>query len=312
MKVKYRHYKPNQGLEEIRAKIYTKATGLPANPELIKLQAEGKDPKLMRFAFTEEGEPLAYISASGSDSEPWSVGMGYPWAMPGCPKEVQEKIFDDLFEYLKRQKKIQEIFTSINYGNKIHKEQIRFFLEKGFTEKERFFASEHDLDVKEVAKWGLTKDIKALRSRKATHKDRDLLIDICLADPQSRGSFSTREAWVSYFEDRVLKAGHAVMVFKGNKVVAASAPLRYKADGIFLTGKGERIIMRFTGVHPSHTYAWKRLLIEVAKECVREKWTDIPLRVRWGFSTSSYAAPALIPKDSEFKETGLVLTYTKR
>ncbi len=311
MKVVYRHYKPGQGLEELRAKIYTKATGLPANAEQIKIQAQGRDPKLMRFALTEKGEPLAYISASGSNSQPWTIGMGYPWAMPGCPAEAQERIFNDLFGYLKRQKKLQEIQTSVSYQSKIHEEQIRFFLEKGFTEKERFFVSNRDLDVKEAAKWKMTKDIKSLRSRKATQQDRDLLIDICMADPQSRGAFPNREAWVSYFEDRVLKAGHAVMVFKGNKVVAASAPLRYKPDGVFLTGKGERTIMRFTAIRPGYTHAWKRLMIEVAKEAVAAKWTDIPLRVRWGFSTSSYAASTLLLKDSEFKETSIILSYTK-
>ena len=312
MKVKYRHYKPNQGLEEIRAKIYNKATGLSANPEQIRIQAEGRDPKLMRFAFTDEGEPLAYISASGGEFEPWSIGMGYPWAMPGCPEEVKDKLFEDLFEYLKRQKKIQEIRTNVSYQSKIHKEQIRFFLSKGFSEKERYYLQNKDIDVKEAAKWGLTKEIKTLKARKATQKDRDALIDVCLADPQSRSAFPNREAWESYFDDRVLKAGHAVMVFKGNKLVAASAPLRFKPDGVFLTGKGERIIMRFTAIRPGHTYAWKRLLIEVAKECVKAKWTDIPIRVRWGFSTSSYAASALLPKDTEFKEAGLVLHYTKR
>ncbi len=312
MKIVYKHYKPNQGLEEVRAKIYTKATGLPANAEQIRIQAEGRDPKLMRFAFTKEGKPLAYISASGGDYEPWSIGMGYPWALPGCPKEVQEKLFEDLFGYLKRQKKIQEIGTNVTYESKIHKEQIRFFLEKGFIEKERFFVSDHDIDVKEAAKWKMTKDIKSLRGRKATQKDRDALIDICLADPQSRSAFPNRDAWVSYFDDRVLKAGHAVMVFKGNKLVAASAPLRYKPDGVFLTGKGERTIMRFTAIRPGYTHAWKRLLIEVAKECVAAKWTDIPLRVRWGFSTSSYAAPALMSKDSEFKEVSVILAYTKK
>jgi hypothetical protein len=312
MKIKYRHYKPDQGLEEIRAKIYTNATGLPANADQIRIQAEGRDPKLMRFAFSDEGKPLAYISASGGEFEPWSIGMGYPWALPGCPKEAQDKIFEDLFEYLKRQKKIQEIYTNVSYRNKIHKEQIRFFLEKGFTEKERYFVSDSDLDVTEVAKWGLTKDIKGLKARKATHSDRDALIELCLSDPQTRGAFPTHEAWVSYFDDRVLKAGHAVMVFKGSELVAASAPLRYKPDGVFLTGKGERTIMRFTGIRPGYTYAWKRLLIEVAKECVKAKWTDIPIRVSWGISTTNYAAPALMPKDSEFKESGIVLFYTKR
>lgn len=309
MKVIYRHYEPEQELEEIRAKIYTAASGLPATAERIRIQALNSDPKLMRFAFTEKNEPLAYISASGSDSQPWTIGMGYPWALPECPSEVQEKIFKDLISYIKRNEKIQEITTGVALASKIANEQIQFFKEKGFTEKERAFLYSLDYDITEVSKWKLTKDISSYSSRVATGKDVDQLIEVCQSDPNIRNAFPSQEAWEGYFKDRVLKDGHAIMVFKGKQVVAASAPLRYKPDGIFLRGTEERIIMRFQATRPGYQKAWKRLLIELAKECVVAGWTDLPLRESIGFSTNSKAATILAEQQPEIEELQIILSY---
>ncbi|MFX1492169.1 MAG: hypothetical protein ACFFBU_07895, partial [Promethearchaeota archaeon] len=179
MKVNYRHYEPDQNLEEIRAQIYTTASGLPATADQIRLRALNSDPKLMRFAFTEKEEPLAYISASGSDSQPWTIGMGYPWALPECPSNVQVQIFKDLVSYIKENEKIQEIVTGVVLSSKIADEQIRFFTEKGFTEKERVFIYALDYDVTEVSGWKLTKELRAFRSRVATSKDINRLIEVC-------------------------------------------------------------------------------------------------------------------------------------
>jgi len=309
MKVIYRHYEPEQNLEEIRAKIYTTASGLPATADQIRLQALNRDPKLMRFAFTDKDEPLAYISASGSDSQPWTIGMGYPWALPGCPSNVQEKLFKDLVSYIKENKKIQEIVTGVALTSKIADEQIRFFTENGFIEKERVFLYALDYDVKEVSEWKLTEDIRAFRSQVATSKDINRLIEVCQSDPNTRNAFPTQEAWEGYFKDRVLKDGHAVMVFKGDQVVAASAPLRFKPDGIFLRGKEERTIMRFRAVRPGYRAAWKRLLIELAKETVAAGWTDFPLREQIFFSTSEYTAPLLAEQHPNIEEIQIALSY---
>ena len=309
MKVNYRHYEPDQNLEEIRAKIYTTASGLPASADQIRLRALNSDPKLMRFAFTEKDDPLAYISASGSDSQPWTIGMGYPWALPKCPSNVQKQIFKDLVSYITENKKIQEIVTGVVLTSKIADEQIRFFTEKGFTEKERIFLYALDYDVTEVSGRKLTKDIRAFRSRVATSKDINQLIEVCQSDPNTRNAFPTQEAWESYFTDRVLKDGHAVMVFKGDQVMAASAPLRFTPDGIFLRGKEERTIMRFRAVRPGYRAAWKRLLIELAKETVAAGWTDLPLREQIFFSTSEYTAPILAENHPDIEQTQIILAY---
>jgi hypothetical protein len=235
--------------------------------------------------------------------------MGYPWSLPGCPSDVREKLFKDLVSYIKRNDKIQEITTGVALSSEIADEQIRFFTEKGFTEKERVFLYSLDYDIKEVSSWKLTKDIQSFSSQVATSKDVNRLIEVCQSDPNVRNAFPTPEAWKSYFKDRVLKDGHAVMVFKGNQVVAASAPLRLQPDGIFLRGKEERFIMRFRAVRPGYQDAWKRLLIELTREMVGADWTDLPLRESIFFSTSSLAATILAKQHPDIEETQIILSY---
>ncbi|MFX1405321.1 MAG: hypothetical protein ACFE9D_12755, partial [Promethearchaeota archaeon] len=219
------------------------------------------------------------------------------------------KIFKDLISYIKENKKIQEIVTGVVLASKIADEQIRFFTENGFTEKERVFLYALDYDVKEVSEWKLTEDIRSFRSQVATSKDITRLIEVCQSDPNTRNAFPTQEAWESYFKDRVLKDGHAVMVFEGDQIVAASAPLRFKPDGIFLRGKEERAIMRFRAVRPGYRAAWKRLLIELAKETVAAGWTDLPLREQIFFSTSEYTAPLLAEQHANIEEIQIALSY---
>ena len=160
-----------------------------------------------------------------------------------------------------------------------------------------------------VVDWKIPKEISSFSSRLATIKDVDRLIEICQSDPNVRNAFPTQEAWETYFKDRVLKDGHAVMVFKGNQVVAASAPLRLKPDGIFLRGNEERIIMRFQATRPGNQDAWKRLLIELAKEIVAAGWTDLPLREDIYFSTNSLTATILAKQKPEVEETQIILSY---
>ncbi|MFX0092414.1 MAG: hypothetical protein ACFFBD_11675, partial [Candidatus Hodarchaeota archaeon] len=222
MKVIYRHYESDQGLEEIQAKIYTEVSGLPATAAQIRERNLMQDPKMTRYALTEEGVPLAYVTArdAGSHDPEGRTYVGYPWVLPDCPFEVQEKIFDELFAYLRKREKTLEIVTTIVVNSKNVKEQISFFEQKGFREKERLFRYFLDFDVNEVSKWEMTNDTSSFSSRLATIEDIDQLVEICLADPYTRNALPDQDAFRSYFRDRVLKDGHAILVFQGDQVVA--------------------------------------------------------------------------------------------
>ncbi|MDO8056517.1 MAG: hypothetical protein Q6361_06615, partial [Candidatus Hermodarchaeota archaeon] len=121
----------------------------------------------------------------------------------------------------------------------------------------------------------------------ATTKDLKYLYEVAQADPVLATQFATEEACESYFKDRVLKDGHAVLLFDKDQIIAASAPLRIEPDQLFLLGDEARFLMRFTAIRQDYQYAWKRLVVEIAKEIKAAGWDKIPLRTSLFFSTNA-------------------------
>ncbi len=307
MKIIYRLYEPDQGLAELQAQIYTKASGLSANAEEIRQRNLNRAPEMTRYALTDKGEPLAYITARDSSSELGRTYMGYPWALPGTPPEVQIKLFNDMLTYLKNREKTLEIATSLVLASKIAKDQIAFFHKNGFVEKNRLYRYNIEYDAIEVSTWKKSKDISNLTSRGATLDDLHYLIELSEVDPELNPAFQTLEAREAYFKDRVLKDGHAVIVFDKNKAVAASALLRFKPDQRYLSGTEERIIMRFTALRPGYRHAWKRLLISMANEVQAAGWATIPLRVSFVFLTPATLAITLAEMRPELELLEVIL-----
>ena len=81
MEIVYRFYEPNQGLEEVQAHLYNQATGEKATAEQIRTryETEKTNPRFVRYAFAEDGKPLAYIQAKKEKNK---FAIGYPWAVP--------------------------------------------------------------------------------------------------------------------------------------------------------------------------------------------------------------------------------------
>ncbi|MFX1565440.1 MAG: hypothetical protein ACFFCH_05565 [Promethearchaeota archaeon] len=290
MKIVYRHWALDQGLEDIQAKIYTEASGLPVQAEQIRARNMSRDPKMTRYALTENGDPLAYITARDSTSEKGRTYIGYPWTMPGAPPEVQAKLFDDLFAFLKKRKETEEIATTVVLTAKIAEQQLTYWQKKGFEEDERLYRYVLDFTVKEISNWKLEKELTVFTSRVATSEDLKYLYEISQLDPTLAGEFQTEEARESYFKTRVLKDGHAVLLFEKDKVIAASAPLKIEPDQLFLIADKPRVIMRFTAIRPGYQYAWKRLVVEIAKEVQAAGWSDTPLRASFFFSANAPVA----------------------
>jgi hypothetical protein len=279
MKVVYQIWEPDQGFEDLQARIYTEASGLPATAEQIRERNLTRAPKTTRYVLTEEGEPLAYVTARDSNFLIGRTYIGYPWALPDCPPSAQEKIFDELFDYLQNRENTSEITTTIVLNSKMAEQQIQFFEKKRFVKKQYFCRYNLDFSLTEVAKWKEPKDLSTLSSRQATHKDLDLLVELATADLLLSGSLPTKEARRNYFKNRVLKDCHTVLIFDKEKSVAASAVLKLKPDGFYVSGTEERVIMRFSAIRPGYDYVWKKLLIELAKIAEKEGWTDIPFQV---------------------------------
>ena len=60
--------------------------------------------------------------------------------------------------------------------------------------------------------------------------------------------------------------------------------------------------MRFTAIRPGYDYAWPRLLVEMAKECKKAGWKDIPIQVESWVSGNSAAIAGLAEIRSELTD----------
>ncbi|MFW9963551.1 MAG: hypothetical protein ACFFCX_08310 [Candidatus Sifarchaeia archaeon] len=310
MNVVYKKWNPDEKLEDAQAKIYTGVSGLPARPEEIKPRNIQRGEDSTRYVLSKDGAPLAYVTSWVNDENPTEGGIGYPWAFPECPLEAKEKIFDELFNHLRKDKKLKDIRTGIVLTSKIANDQIKFFEEKGFKEVERAYRYSKDFDVEKLASKKLEGKAAKLTSRPATKDDVELLIDVALSDPQLNRAFPNEDGFRNYFENRVLKDGHAMLLLDGDKVIAASAPLKMEPNGTFLLGDEERTLMRFTAIRPGYGYAWKRLAVEIAKEVKKAGWKDTPIRLSFGFTAEGVVASGIAGLSPEMDEFEVFMRYT--
>ncbi|TFH06027.1 MAG: hypothetical protein E4H14_11610 [Candidatus Thorarchaeota archaeon] len=311
MKVQYKNWEPGKKYEEVQARIYTKVSGIPVNPEQIGPRNDGRGVDATRYAFTEDGEPLAYITSDVVDENQGRVLVGYPWSLPGCPVEVKDKLLNDMIEHLKTKETTRTIITSVVLQSKTSDDQIAYFKERGFVEDENGFTYNKDFDVELKSKEKFDGPAGALKAKIATDNDLDVLIALTKEDPRMSTAFPNDDAYESYFKERVLKDGHAVILFDGEIAVAASAPLLFKPDGRILQGDEDRIIMRFTSIELGYGYAWKRLLVEIAKSAKDAGWNKTPIRVGFGFSSQdplavniSSAIPEIVRYSTNFVYRG--------
>lgn len=104
----YKKYEENKGFEKYQAEIYnsiaTKHNARTFTAESIDKRLHDHKPEQdrngMTFAFTSDMKPIAYIQYR--EYAQGKVRIGYPWAIDGTPQEVKDKLFYDLFEYLKK------------------------------------------------------------------------------------------------------------------------------------------------------------------------------------------------------------------
>ena len=262
---RYEYYSPNKGYEEIQAHIYnTNTKGRVIAKDLEKkIKKEKKDPKLLLYAFSAEGKPLAYIQASQVSSSVYY--LGYPWCLPECPSSVQEKLFSDMLEYLKT-KDLVEIQYWINA---VHKKVITFFESKGFKQQIRGVTYKYDLQ--ELSEQTL--EPSEYTTHLATMEDIDLLVEVGTADKELKQAGLTGKWLRNYFKTKVIPDGHCIMVKKGDKIVCASAPLREPS-----VTEAKNLILRFTATKPGYEDAWPYLIVAIANECIKEEKT-LPLHV---------------------------------
>lgn len=301
MKITYRYYESDQGLEEAQAKIYNEVLNRSPDsafgevtPEQIKQRflTEKKDPLGVRYAFDEEGNPLAYIQTTISKNPP-QTWIGYPWSVTKCPSEVKEELFSEMLEY--SQLKYPKNEVVMGYFTATWDEQVSFAQSKGFELKDTAYF--YKLYSQNITK----NDSSEFKSRLATPEDADILIELCKADPNLSNAFPDDDGWNSYFKERVLPDGNTVLIFKDEQLVCAGAPLKgYLDDGI---------IIRFTGIRPNYKKTWKLLIQEIAVRCRENGWKE-PLLFS-SFTDKDQAKEIADEFSAELRDTQVLYTLSK-
>jgi len=268
MNIIYRYWEPNQGLEEIQAKIYKDNNPderfelVTAQLILARYEREKIDPRTVRYALTEDGRPLAYIQARDY-VQIEETHLGYPWALKGCPREVQNKLFDEMLEYITQREEAEEYAIRM-IAPMNREENVKFFKNKGLIVKSIGFRFK--FDVNRISEMEYTDSEYSYRL--ATTEDINLLVELIKADGRYIAEFETDEEIVRYFKDLVFKVGHVILVFKDDQLVIASAPLIFKS---LVDGK-ENLILRFFVFLPGHEKAFKSLIIGISKECMKANY----------------------------------------
>jgi hypothetical protein len=254
----YKNYEPNKGFDEIQANIYNEAVK-PYNKsqvtaEQIKKRHENNKPDFygIRFAFTSDNKPLAYIQYYYYSSLNEKLYIGYPWAVKDCPEEVQEEMFQNLLTYIKTKYLNEPIF--LGFFSKKYKKVIQFALNHGFVQNHENFTYEGDIQFLSQ----LSND--DLEWKKASKDDLDLLSDLGQSDPDISKSMS-KSQFETYLKGRVFPDGHCFMLLESNKAVAACAPLKLGESLAF---------MRFSAIRDGRLDYQKKLTIQFSRYLISQ------------------------------------------
>ncbi len=259
--IEYTFYESGKGFERVQADLFNSNTRSNVSAEDIeqKIIRNKKDPRLLRYAFTEENKPLAYIQASQVSSTIYY--LGYPWCTTDCPPSVQEKLFSDMLTYLKSKKP-----KEIQYWIRFDWPQVKdFFLERDFKLKVK--GLEYSFDIEKLSNQHIDQ-LSKYKSRLAAEDDINSLIDLGRSDKELHEAGLTEEFFQDYFKNKVLKDGHCIIISHDSQDVCASAPLLDQPSS-----DSPNLLLRFTATRPGYEEAWPLLLTEIAKECKKAGWT---------------------------------------
>lgn len=301
MNIRYQNWEPNKGLEEKQAEIYNQNNPRPqpvtAQQIIDRYKQEKIDPKTISYAFSEKDELLAYIQARDY-LQIKETHLGYPWATTNCSAEVQDKLFDEMLDYVKQRDEAKELTIRMNAPTR-RQDIVDFFKKRNVKVMSKGYR--YNFDVKEIAKSDYSKD--DYTSRLCTEEDLDILMNLLKTDGRFSGQFSSDEDLENYFKERVFKDGHAILIFKDEQLVMASAPLIFKLPN---DDDRESLIFRFHSFLEGHEAAFKLLLMSIAKECVATNYgVDKPLAFFASDTGSKDIVTVLESYNSEKTQTGL-------
>ena len=214
MDVNYRIYEPNKGLEEFQAMIFNQANNRNVTAKEIqeRFEKENIDPKTVRYAFSNDNKPLAYVQARDYQAF-GETHIGYPWAMPECPPEVKNKLYDDLLAYVKTRN------TGLKLKMNVQPDRIDFATKRGFKEERKNIRYKIEFDL--LKKYNKSSESK-YTLRKATENDLEAIKNGYL-DLYKITNPTESERIAKYTKER-FNEKHLVVAIHENTVIGASAP----------------------------------------------------------------------------------------
>lgn len=214
LKIIYKIYQPDKGYEEIQAKIYNHNSGRNVTGKEIqeRFEREKVDPNSIRYAFNEDMKPLAYVQARDYP-QMGEIHIGYPWALPDCPIEVQEKLFDDLFEYMMNRKTELKLKMSVLNEDKY----LHFINRKDFKKEREFF--NYDVSIKDGLQ--IDPELQGYSSRYAKKEDFKDIVDTYI-----NGFFNgdeNRRQQIESIITRAFERDVLILMFKNQKLIGGAS-----------------------------------------------------------------------------------------
>lgn len=257
--VDYRFYEPNAGYEEIQAKLFNDATKKydepPTAADRIRTRRESDDfdPKTARYAFDEKGNPLAYTQAN---IRPNAIYISYPWAVDNCPSEVQNKLFDDMVQYIKEKNLSQPIVIG---SEKAWIEVLEFIEGRNFAKRDRFLR--YAFKVNDLANI----EVPQFKMRIAELKDLPDTLALLKKEPAYENFFDSDQAAEEFFKGQI-ERGETFLIYDNEELISAGATASEVSD--------EGVSIQFTVTNVEKMDGWKALLVEIAKKYKEKGFGD--------------------------------------
>lgn len=263
----YKFWEPDKGFEEAQAVVYDKANQgkfQPANVEQIKKQYskdEDLDPKTIRYAFRDD-QMVGYIQARIRKNSQ-EVHLSFPWALPETPVDVQDKLFNEMIDYIQNTEDYASYKIRVNaFANS--EENLEFLKKRGFVEKNAWKTLLIPLQAIAKANYN-----EQYTTKIGSKDDLPLVANLIKEDGRYTAQFPDDESIQKYLTESVLATGHLVLVYEGDELITTGAPLIFKPP----QEDEERIILRFSAFKdPKNQEPLIPLMIEVAKECLKTNY----------------------------------------
>lgn len=203
----FKKYAPDQGFEDFQALIYNAAIkvydGSTVTGEAIKTRLQNHKPEQDRngitFAFLDD-QPVAYIQYREYNTG--KVYIGFPWSVPGTPDVVSDKLFNDLFFYIKDKypdkKQLFLGFINTKYTGAL--ERIKSF---GFSQND--WTAIYEIPFNLFPSFDPSYQFKL-----ATVDDLDSLLDVSLSDDSVNGM--GREGLENFFKNNLFNPEQNTLV----------------------------------------------------------------------------------------------------